>query len=64
MSNIEYIYIITDNETDDNEDVVIAMNDYYSQNSVSNIQIPVVGISAPNYTVVKDVKEDLLVYAL
>lgn len=64
MSDIDYTYIITDNETDDNEDVVIVMNDYYSQNSVSNIQIPVVGISAPNYTVVKDVKEDLLVYAL
>lgn len=64
MSDIDYTYIITDNETDDNEDVVIAMNDYYSQNSVSNIQIPVVGISAPNYTVVKDVKEDILVYAL
>lgn len=64
MSDIDYTYIITDNETDDNEDVVIVMNDYYSQNSVSNIQIPVVGISAPNYTVVKDVKEDIFVYAL
>lgn len=64
MSDIDYTYIITDNEADDNEDVVIVMNDYYSQNSVSNIQIPVVGISAPNYTVVKDVKEDILVYAL
>ena len=64
MSDIDYTYIITDNETDDNEDAVLAMNDYYSQNSVSNIQIPVVGISAPNYTVVKDVKEDLLVYEL
>lgn len=64
MSNIEYTYIITDNETDDSEDVVLIMNDYYSQSSVSNIQIPVVGISAPNYTVVKDVKEDLLVYEL
>ena len=64
MSDIDYTYIIADNETDDNEDVVIVMNDYYSQNSVSNIQIPVVGISAPNYTVVKDVKEDILVYAL
>ena len=64
MSDIEYTYIITDNETDDNEDAVLAMNDYYSQNSVSNIQIPVVGISAPNYTVVKDVKEDLSVYSL
>lgn len=64
MSDIDYTYIITDNEIDDNEDVVLVMNDYYSQNSVSNIQIPVVGISTPNYTVVKDVKEDLLVYAL
>ena len=64
MSDIDYTYIITDNEADDNEDVVIVMNDYYSQNSVSNIQIPVVGISAPNYTVVKDVKEYILVYAL
>ena len=64
MSDIDYTYIITDNETDDNEDVVLVMNDYYSQNSVSDIQIQVVGISAPNYTVVKDVKEDLLVYEL
>lgn len=64
MSNIEYTYIITDNETDDSEDVVLIMNDYYSKNSVSDIQIPVVGISTPNYTVVKDVKEDLLAYAL
>ena len=64
MSNIEYTYIITDNETDDSEDVVLIMNDYYSQNSVSSIQIPVAGISAPNYTVVKVVKEDLLVYSL
>ena len=64
MSDIEYTYIITDNETDDSEDAVLVMNDYYSKNSVSNIQIPAVGISAPNYTVVKDVKEDLLVYAL
>ena len=64
MSDIDYTYIITDNETDDNEDVVLVMNDYYNQNSVSDIHIPVVGISAPNYTVVKDVKEDLLVYAL
>lgn len=64
MSDIDYTYIITDNETDDNEDVVLVMNDYYNQNSVSDIQITVVGISAPNYTVVKDVKEDLLVYAL
>lgn len=64
MSNIEYTYIITDNETDDSEDVVLIMNDYYSQNSLSDIQIPVVGIQAPIYTVVKDVKEDLLVYEL
>ena len=56
MSDIEYTYIITDNETDDSEDAVLVMNDYYSKNSVSNIQTPVVGISAPNYTVVKDVK--------
>ena len=64
MSDIEYTYIIIDNEIDDSEDAILVMNDYYSQNSVSNIQIPVVGISAPNYTVVKDVKEDLLVYSL
>ena len=64
MSDIEYTYIITDNETDDSEDVVLVMNDYYNQNSISDIQITAVGISAPNYTVVKDVKEDLLVYAL
>ena len=64
MSDIEYTYIITDNETYDSEEVVLVMNDYYSQNSVSNIQIPAVGISAPNYTIVKDVKEDLLVYSL
>lgn len=64
MSDIEYTYIIIDNEIDDSEDAILVMNDYYSQSSVSNIQIPVVGISAPNYTVVKDVKEDLLVYSL
>ena len=64
MSAIYYAYIITDNETDDSEDVVLVMNDYYNQNSVSDIQNPEVGITAPNYTVVKDVKEDLLVYAL
>ena len=64
MSDIDYTYIITDNETDDSEDVVLVMNDYYSQNSVSDIQIPAVGISTSNYTVVKDVKEDILVYAL
>ena len=64
MSDIEYTYIIKDDETDDSEDIVLAMNDYYNQNSLSDIQIPVVGIQAQNYTVVKDVKEDLLVYEL
>ena len=56
MYDIDYDYVVTEN--DEHDDVVLVINDYYNQSDICEICSPAGGTPVPDYVVVKDVKED------
>lgn len=57
MSDLDYNYIITEDENNEDE-VVMVVNDYYNCSEICEICAPSGGTKMPDYVVVKDTKED------
>lgn len=58
MQNLDYDYVVVENDSVKDEDVVMIVNDYYIQSDIYEVCIPTGGTQISNYVVVKDVKED------
>lgn len=57
MSDIDYNYVITENNCSD-EDVVLVVNDYYNNSDICEVCVPTGGTPIPDYAIVKDTRED------
>lgn len=57
MSDLDYNYIITENDNK-GDDVVMIVNDYYNNSEIYEICAPTCGTPTLDYIIVKDTKED------
>lgn len=57
MSDFDYNYIITEDQNNE-DDVVMVVNDYYNSSEIYEVCAPTGGTTMPDYVVVKDTKED------
>ncbi len=57
MSDIDYNYVITEDNCND-EDVVLVINDYYNNSDICEVCVPTGGTSIPDYAIVNDTRED------